>query len=101
MMASYFQKDTASTLGSGPLPCNTIANPMGDLKEITTRSGVSYDGPPLPPPTSSLPKEVERVPELTKDTVQPSTENIQPSVTQTQVLIDGPILASKPKPTIP
>ncbi|GJU11532.1 reverse transcriptase domain-containing protein [Tanacetum coccineum] len=45
---------------------------------ITTRSGVSYDGPPIPPPFSSLPKVVERVPEVTKDTVQPGTENIQP-----------------------
>nr|GFC58542.1 reverse transcriptase domain-containing protein [Tanacetum cinerariifolium] len=59
MMASYFQKDTASTLGSGLLPNNIVANPRGDLKVITTRSGVSYDGPPIPPPTSSLP---ERVP---------------------------------------
>nr|GEZ19261.1 reverse transcriptase [Tanacetum cinerariifolium] len=70
MMASYFQKDTASTLGSGSLPSNTIANPRGDLKAITTRSGVSYDGPPILPSTSSLPKEVERVPEVTKDMVQ-------------------------------
>nr|GEV20619.1 reverse transcriptase domain-containing protein [Tanacetum cinerariifolium] len=61
MMASYFQKDNASTLGSGSLPSNTIANPKGDLKVITTRSGVSYDGPPISPPTSSLPKVVERV----------------------------------------
>nr|GEV63196.1 reverse transcriptase domain-containing protein [Tanacetum cinerariifolium] len=101
MMSSYFQKDTASTSGSGSLPSNTVANPRGDLKAITTRSGVSYDGPPIPPPTSSLPKVVERVPEVTKDTVQPSTENIQPSVAQTQVPIDEPVVAPKPKPTIP
>nr|GEW66507.1 reverse transcriptase domain-containing protein [Tanacetum cinerariifolium] len=56
MMASYFQKDTASTSSSGSLPSNTIANPTDDLKAITTRSGVSYDGPPIPPPFSSLPK---------------------------------------------
>nr|GEW28144.1 reverse transcriptase domain-containing protein [Tanacetum cinerariifolium] len=71
MMASYFQKDTASTSGSVSLPSNTIANPRGDLKAITTRSSVSFDGPPIPPPTSSLPKEVERVPEVTKDTELP------------------------------
>nr|GFB79332.1 reverse transcriptase domain-containing protein [Tanacetum cinerariifolium] len=41
------------------------------------------------------------VPEVTKDTVQPSTENIQPPVVQTQVLIDEPVVAPKPKPTIP
>nr|GEV33261.1 reverse transcriptase domain-containing protein [Tanacetum cinerariifolium] len=50
---------------------------------------------------SSLPKVVERVPEVTKDTVQPSTENIQPPVVQTQVSIDEPVVAHKPKPTIP
>nr|GEY32164.1 reverse transcriptase domain-containing protein [Tanacetum cinerariifolium] len=80
---------------------NTVANTRGDLKAITTRSGVSYDGPPIPPPTSSLPKVVERVPEVTKNMVQPITENIQPSVVQTQVQIDEPVFAPKPKPTIP
>nr|GEW45958.1 reverse transcriptase domain-containing protein [Tanacetum cinerariifolium] len=50
---------------------------------------------------SSLSKVVERVPEVTKDTVQPSTKNIQPLVVQTQVPIDEPVVAPKPKPTIP
>ncbi|GJW55001.1 reverse transcriptase domain-containing protein [Tanacetum coccineum] len=49
--------------GSGPLPCNTVVNPKGNLKAITTRSGVSYDGPPIPPPFSSHPKVVEKEPE--------------------------------------
>ncbi|GJY11314.1 hypothetical protein Tco_0379499 [Tanacetum coccineum] len=55
------------------LPSNTVANLRGDLKAITTRSGISYDGPPIPP----LPRVVEWEPEVTKDTVQPSTKNIQ------------------------
>nr|GEZ87804.1 reverse transcriptase domain-containing protein [Tanacetum cinerariifolium] len=63
--------------------------------------GVFYDGLPIPPPFSSLPKVVEQVPEVTKDTVQPSTENIQPPIVQTQVLIDEPVVSPKPKPTIP
>nr|GEV20069.1 reverse transcriptase domain-containing protein [Tanacetum cinerariifolium] len=71
MMASFFQMNNASSSSSGLLPSNTVANPRGDLKEITTRSGVSYDGPPIPLPFSSLPKVVEREPELTKDTVRP------------------------------
>ncbi|GKB69889.1 hypothetical protein Tco_0931301 [Tanacetum coccineum] len=58
---------------------HTIANPKGDVKAITTRSGVSYNGPQI----SSPPKEKENEPEVTKDTVQPSTENIQPPVVQT------------------
>nr|GEW82985.1 reverse transcriptase domain-containing protein [Tanacetum cinerariifolium] len=64
--------NACATTGSGSLPSNTVANPRGDLKAITTRSGVSYDGPPIPPPTSSLPKVIERVPEVTKDTPKPT-----------------------------
>ncbi|GKA12940.1 reverse transcriptase domain-containing protein [Tanacetum coccineum] len=56
MMASFFQMNTASSSSSGPLPSNTVANPRGDLKAITTRSGVAYDGPPIPPPFSSPPR---------------------------------------------
>ncbi|GJZ22029.1 reverse transcriptase domain-containing protein [Tanacetum coccineum] len=55
--------------------------------------------PPVPPPPSSLPKVVEHEPEVTKDTVQPSTENIQPPEVQTQN--DEPVVAPKTKPTIP
>ncbi|GKA23060.1 reverse transcriptase domain-containing protein [Tanacetum coccineum] len=51
--------NTASYSGSSSLPSNTVANPRGDLKAITTRSGMSYNGPPIPP----LPKVVEREPE--------------------------------------
>ncbi|GJV52784.1 hypothetical protein Tco_1448525 [Tanacetum coccineum] len=63
MMASFFQMNIASSSGSGSLPSNTVSNSRGDLKAITTRSGVSYDGPPIPPPFSSIPKVVEREPE--------------------------------------
>nr|GEY17820.1 hypothetical protein [Tanacetum cinerariifolium] len=45
MMSSFFQMNTASISGSGPLPSNTIANPKGELKAITTRSGIVLDGP--------------------------------------------------------
>ncbi|GJU13485.1 reverse transcriptase domain-containing protein [Tanacetum coccineum] len=44
---------------------------------------------------------VEREPEVTKDTVLPSTENIQPMVVQIQAPIDEPVVAPKPKPSIP
>nr|GFA36474.1 reverse transcriptase domain-containing protein [Tanacetum cinerariifolium] len=50
--------------GSRHLPSNTIANPKGELKAITTRSGIVLDGPfvPIPPPFIN-PKEDERVEE--------------------------------------
>ncbi|GKC78343.1 reverse transcriptase domain-containing protein, partial [Tanacetum coccineum] len=85
----------------GSLPSNTVANPKSDLKAISTRSGVSYDGPQVPPPPSSLPKVVEPELEVTKDTVQPSTEDIQPPVAQTQTQINEPVVAKKAKMTIP
>ncbi|GJZ63325.1 reverse transcriptase domain-containing protein [Tanacetum coccineum] len=99
MLTKFMNTNSASTSGSGSLPSNTVANPKSDLKAITTRSGVSYDGPQVPPPPSSLPKVVEHEPEVTKDTVHPSTENIQPPEVQTQ--IDEPVVAPKTKPTIP
>ncbi|GJZ90269.1 reverse transcriptase domain-containing protein [Tanacetum coccineum] len=101
VFGQFLKMNTASTSGSGLLPSNTVANPIGDLKAITTRSGISYDGPPIPPPSSSLPKVVEREPEVTKDTVLPSTENIQPPLVKIQAPIDDPIVAPKPKPSIP
>ncbi|GKB99886.1 reverse transcriptase domain-containing protein [Tanacetum coccineum] len=50
----------ASTSGSGTLPSNTITNPKVDLKGITTRRGVAYQGPMIPTTFSSLPKVVKR-----------------------------------------
>ncbi|GJS83552.1 reverse transcriptase domain-containing protein [Tanacetum coccineum] len=97
LITKFVNSNTASTSGSGSLPSNTIANPKGDVKAITTRSGVSYNGPQI----SSPPKEKENEPEVTKDTVQPSTENIQPPVVQTNDQIGEPVVASKTKPTLP
>nr|GFC43887.1 reverse transcriptase domain-containing protein [Tanacetum cinerariifolium] len=39
-----------STSSSSFLPSNTIPNPKGEAKVITTRSGISYKEPPIPPP---------------------------------------------------
>ncbi|GJX28930.1 reverse transcriptase domain-containing protein [Tanacetum coccineum] len=70
----------------GTLPSNTITNPKVDLKGITTRSRVSYQGPTIPTTSSSPPKVVERETEVTKDTVPPtnngSTKDVQPTVVQ-------------------
>ncbi|GKE92686.1 reverse transcriptase domain-containing protein, partial [Tanacetum coccineum] len=97
--------------GLGTLPSNTITYPKVDLKGITTRSGVAYQGPTIPT-TSSPPKVVEHEPEVTKDTVPPtnngSTKDVQPPVVQVQphVLNSEPDVAPvsapipKPKPSI-
>nr|GEZ06045.1 reverse transcriptase domain-containing protein [Tanacetum cinerariifolium] len=56
LITKFVNSSSASTSSSGTLPSNTIANSRSDLKAITTRSGVSYDGPQIPPSTSFLPK---------------------------------------------
>nr|GEV47652.1 reverse transcriptase domain-containing protein [Tanacetum cinerariifolium] len=44
--------------GSGSLPKNTIANPKGELKAITTRNGIVLDRPTVPtPPPFNNPEE--------------------------------------------
>nr|GFA85630.1 reverse transcriptase domain-containing protein [Tanacetum cinerariifolium] len=73
--ASYNQRNT------GTLPGNTITNPKEELKGITTRSGVAYQGPKTPP----LSKQGTKV---IKDQVQtPSSQNtapVQPLVIQSE-----------------
>ncbi|GKB59125.1 hypothetical protein Tco_0915311 [Tanacetum coccineum] len=68
MMASFFQMNIASTSGQTQLPSNTIANPKGELKAITTRSGLVLDGPSLPMPHLFInSEEDERVEETFTD----------------------------------
>ncbi|GJS09148.1 hypothetical protein Tco_1160993 [Tanacetum coccineum] len=107
MISKFVNSNTASTLGSGTLPSNTITNSKVDLNGITTRSGVAYQGPMIPT-TSSPPKVVERKTEVTKDTVPPtnngSTKEVQPSVVQVQSQVQNskPIvdLVSAPMPNL-
>nr|GFB31312.1 reverse transcriptase domain-containing protein [Tanacetum cinerariifolium] len=66
--ATTIRMNTASTLGSGTLPGNTITNPKGELKAITTRSGLATDGPTVPNPSKSVnPEEDECVEETYAD----------------------------------
>nr|GEV49934.1 reverse transcriptase domain-containing protein [Tanacetum cinerariifolium] len=74
----------ASTSGSGSLPSNTVANPMGELKAITTRSGLVTDGPTVPTPPKSITPEVgERVeetytdPDLAEYTIKQEKDEVQ------------------------
>nr|GEU40437.1 reverse transcriptase domain-containing protein [Tanacetum cinerariifolium] len=107
LITKFVNSNTASTSNSRTLPSNTFANPRSDLKAITTRSGVSYDGPQIPPPPFSFPSVVENEPEATKDTVDPTnngnTEDIQPQAVHPKLvtsLISEPAitLVSVPRP---
>nr|GEY46567.1 reverse transcriptase domain-containing protein [Tanacetum cinerariifolium] len=68
---------------SSSLPSNTIPNPKGEAKAITTRSSMSYKEPPIPPPGV----EQQEPTEETTDTELPSTKDIQPPLVQ----VDKPI----------
>ncbi|GJU24550.1 reverse transcriptase domain-containing protein [Tanacetum coccineum] len=111
MLSKFVNSNTASTSSSGSLPSNTITNPKEDLKGITTRSGVVYQGPTIP--TTSSPKVVERKTEVTKDIVFPTnngiTKDVQPPVVpvKNQNPVSKPVVAPvsapipNPKPSIP
>ncbi|GKB81782.1 hypothetical protein Tco_0948677 [Tanacetum coccineum] len=72
MLSKFLNSNTTSTSGSGTLPSNTITNSKVDLKGITTRSDVAYQGPMIPTTSSSPPKVVERETEVTKDMIPPT-----------------------------
>nr|GEU69755.1 reverse transcriptase domain-containing protein [Tanacetum cinerariifolium] len=74
---------------SSSLLSNTIPNPKGEAKAITTRSGMTYKEPSIPPPGMEQQEPIEE----TTDTKLPSTEDIQPSLVQVQVEVqkDKPI----------
>ncbi|GJR34102.1 reverse transcriptase domain-containing protein [Tanacetum coccineum] len=78
-----------STSGLGFLPSNTIANPKGELKAITTRSGLFLDGPFVPMPHPFInPEEDERVKETLTD----------PELAEYTIKVPPP-LVQKTKPT--
>ncbi|GJZ00399.1 reverse transcriptase domain-containing protein [Tanacetum coccineum] len=111
MLSKFVNSNTASSSSSCSLPSNTVTNPKEDLKGITTRSGVAYQGPTIP--TTSSPKVVERRTEVTKDMVFPTnngiTEDVQPPVVpvENQNPVSEPVVAPvsapmpNPKPSIP
>ncbi|GJY71556.1 reverse transcriptase domain-containing protein [Tanacetum coccineum] len=108
MFGQFMKMNTASTSGSGTLLSNTVTNPKEDLKGITTRSGVAYQGPTIPTTSSSTPKVVERETEVTKDTVPPTNNANVPKLSfqhpvvhvENHVPISEPVVAlvSAPMP---
>nr|GEX98332.1 reverse transcriptase domain-containing protein [Tanacetum cinerariifolium] len=76
---------------SGSLPSNTIPNPKGEAKAITTRSGMSYKEPPILPPGV----EEQEPTEETTDTELPSTKDIQPPLVKEKIREKDDILAAK------
>nr|GFA38465.1 reverse transcriptase domain-containing protein [Tanacetum cinerariifolium] len=69
-MQNLYNKPSSSS----SLPSNTIPNPKGEAKAITTRSGMSYKEPPIAPPGVDQQEPVEG----TTDTELSSPDDIQP-----------------------
>nr|GEZ82368.1 hypothetical protein [Tanacetum cinerariifolium] len=91
MMANLLQINTASTSGTRTLPGNTIANPKGELKAITTRSELVTEGPTVPnPPKPVNPEEDECVEETYTD----------PNHAKYTIKGPPPLPVQKPKPLI-
>ncbi|GKF46281.1 hypothetical protein Tco_0136083, partial [Tanacetum coccineum] len=90
MICGLFQNQ-ATTLGT--LPSNTIPNSKGEMKAITTRSGVAYEGPSVP--TNPSPKKV--VERETEETTDKEQMNFHGSIAQ----IPPPIIPiSIPEPDV-
>nr|GEU68909.1 reverse transcriptase domain-containing protein [Tanacetum cinerariifolium] len=90
-----FFQNQASTLGT--LPSNTIPYPKCEIKAITTRSGVAYEGPSIPTPNRVVERETEETMDKEQTNFQGSTAHIQPPVT----LIPEPgVPKTLPKPNI-
>nr|GEV75682.1 reverse transcriptase domain-containing protein [Tanacetum cinerariifolium] len=88
-----FNNNQPSSLSS--LPSNIIPNPKGEAKAITTRSGMSYKEPPIPPPGVDQQEPLEE----TTDTELPSPDDIQPPLVQVEIQVDK--LAEEPSVVIP
>nr|GFA25020.1 reverse transcriptase domain-containing protein [Tanacetum cinerariifolium] len=65
---------------SSSLPSNTIPNKKGEAKAITTRSGMSYKEPPIPPTGVNQQEPVE----VTTDTEPQNSDDIHPPTVQSE-----------------
>nr|GFA88188.1 hypothetical protein [Tanacetum cinerariifolium] len=98
-MQNLYNKPLTS---SSSLPSNTIPNPKGEAKAITTRSGMSYKEPPIPPTGVN-----QQIPvEVTKDKEPKNSNDIHPPIVQAEVQIDKPaeepiVVIQKAKPDLP
>nr|GEY15593.1 reverse transcriptase domain-containing protein [Tanacetum cinerariifolium] len=95
MLSGFFQNPSST---SGTLLCNTIPNPKGEMKAITTRSGVAYEGPSIHTPKKAVKQETEETMDKKQSNSQGSNAHIQPPVTPVP---DPDVPKTLPKPNIP
>nr|GEV30666.1 reverse transcriptase domain-containing protein [Tanacetum cinerariifolium] len=100
ILGSFFQNQ-AST--SGTLPSNTVPNPKGEMKAVTTRSDLAYKGPSIPtnyPLEKVVEQNTEEITDKEHSNCLGSTAQVQPPVVPIFIL-EPDVLRTQPKPTIP
>nr|GEV51593.1 reverse transcriptase domain-containing protein [Tanacetum cinerariifolium] len=100
ILGSFFQNQASF---SGTLPSNTIPNPKGEIKAVTTRSGLAYEGPLISTNSSSekvVARETDETMDKEQHNCQGSTAHIQPLVVPTPIL-EPDVPKTQPKPNIP
>nr|GEX21042.1 reverse transcriptase domain-containing protein [Tanacetum cinerariifolium] len=87
MLSAFFQNQSST---SSTLPSNTIPNPKGKIKAITTRSCIAYKGTSIP--TNPSPKKVvEREIDETMDKEQ---TNFQGKASRKSYESNGEVLSN-------
>nr|GEV24873.1 reverse transcriptase domain-containing protein [Tanacetum cinerariifolium] len=95
MFSGFFQNQSST---SGTLSSNTIPNPKGEMKAITTRSGIAYEGPSIPTPKKVVERETKETTDKEQSNFQGSTAHIRPPVT---LILEPDVLKTLPKPNLP
>nr|GEY24256.1 reverse transcriptase domain-containing protein [Tanacetum cinerariifolium] len=90
ILSSFFQNQPST---SGTLSSNIVPNPKGEMKAVTTCSGLAYDGPSIP--TKSPLEKVDE--QITKEILDKEHSNSSGSTTQIQPLV---VPISIPEPNV-
>nr|GEZ93287.1 reverse transcriptase domain-containing protein [Tanacetum cinerariifolium] len=100
ILGSFFQNQPST---SGTLPSNTVPNPNGEIKAITTRSGLTYEGPSIP--TESPLEKVDE--QNTEEILDKEHSNSSRSIAQVQPpvvpisILEPDVSRTQTKPIIP
>nr|GEV03133.1 reverse transcriptase domain-containing protein [Tanacetum cinerariifolium] len=100
ILGSFFQNQ-AST--SGTLPSNIVPNPKGEMKSVTTRSGLAYKGPSIltnSPFEMVVKRDTKEIPDKEHSNCQGSTTQVQPPIVPISIP-EPDVSVTQPKPTIP
>nr|GEY53746.1 reverse transcriptase domain-containing protein [Tanacetum cinerariifolium] len=100
ILGSFF-RNQPSTLGT--LPSNIVPNPKGEMKAVTTRSGLAYEGPSIPtesPLEKVYEQNTEEILDKEHSNSSGSTAQVQPPVVPISIPKTD-VLRTQMKSTIP